>query len=162
MTILNSETSWSFGFLLDPPNRGMARHWGPVRQGSLLIWLPLFWVVLSRLHSFLKCNNSHLLVLPLQLPGLCLSVTPFLCFFHTRAGNCSQLLLLLADFFSSNLLFTGVRTGSVFLKCLLIRERERKKVGEGQRERERERERLPSRLHAVSAEPQAGAQSHDP
>ena len=28
-------------------------------------------------------------------------------------------------------------------------------MGEGQRERERERERIPSRLHAVSAEPNA-------
>ena len=36
------------------------------------------------------------------------------------------------------------------------RERERERAGEGQRERGRERERIISRLHAVSAESNAG------
>ena len=49
----------------------------------------------------------------------------------------------------------------LFLKCIhfereTVRQRERAGEGQRERERERERERIPSRLHALGAEPDAG------
>ena len=44
----------------------------------------------------------------------------------------------------------------LFLKCLFIFEREREWVQAGEGQRERWRERIPSRLHAVSMEPDMG------
>ena len=42
----------------------------------------------------------------------------------------------------------------MFIYLFIWRERERMRAGEAQREKERER--IPSRLHAVSAEPNTG------